>query len=67
MFDRIGPKTQNFVLANINYTHCQTLEFVDPLPRPRPNRKYFGPSPQIDVKQEVGYVRIYVYICGSHR
>ena len=35
IFLRIGPKTQNFVLANISYTHRRTLEFVDPLPHLR--------------------------------
>jgi hypothetical protein len=43
MFDinflRIGPKMQNFVPANISYLHYRTLEFVDPVPFPRGNRK----------------------------
>ena len=41
MFDVFAdwPQTQNFVLANISFMHYGTLEFVDPVPYPRTNRK----------------------------
>ena len=39
MFDISADWPKNAVPANISYLHYRKLEFVDPLPFPRINRK----------------------------
>ena len=69
MFDIsvIGPKTQNFVPANISYIymHYKALEFIDPVSFSRTNRKFstrklcFKPKSQKNVPANNCHPKLY--------